>query len=126
MLKKLRTWTFLVLAVTLAAMPVRAEMQLVLIEEQGCMWCEKWDEEIAEVYPKTTEGKRAPLRRIDIHDTLPDDLKFSLQLNFTPTFVLFVHGVETGRIEGYPGEDFFWGLLAVLINEAEEEYKTGG
>jgi hypothetical protein len=24
-------------------------------------------------------------------------------------------GVEAGRIEGYPGEDFFWPLLADMI-----------
>ncbi len=36
---------------------------------------------------------------------------------FTPTFVLFDDGREIGRIEGYPGEDFFWGLLQNLVPE---------
>jgi hypothetical protein len=27
------------------------------------------------------------------------------------------NGVEVGRIRGYPGEDFFWGMLDQLINK---------
>ena len=36
-------------------------------------------------------------------------------IRFTPTFVLVDDGREIGRIEGYPGEDFFWGLLERLL-----------
>jgi hypothetical protein len=36
-------------------------------------------------------------------------------VRFTPTFVLVQDGRELGRIEGYPGEDFFWGLLERLM-----------
>lgn len=34
---------------------------------------------------------------------------------YTPTFVLVEHDSEIGRIEGYPGEDFFWSLLERLL-----------
>ena len=37
---------------------------------------------------------------------------------FTPTFVLVREGRELARIEGYPGEDFFWGLLAAMLRDA--------
>ena len=108
----------LISLVTLGA-PVKAEdLRLVMVEEVGCVWCAKWNETIAPIYPKTEEGKRAPLRRVDIHDR-PDDLTFARPVRFTPTFVLTRDGVETGRIDGYPGEDFFWGLLANLIADAE-------
>lgn len=103
-----------------AAFPAFAEMQLVMVEEHGCMWCEQWDEELSAIYPKTDEGRQAPLRRHDIHDDLPEGLALSRPLNFTPTFVLIVDGVEMSRIEGYPGEDFFWGLLAMMIADAEK------
>lgn len=126
MLKQLKKAAIPWLSAILIAAPAFADMQLVLVEEKGCSWCELWDEEISEIYPKTTEGKQAPLRRIDIHDTLPEDLRFSKRLHYTPTFVLFVEGEERGRMEGYPGEDFFWGLLAVLINGADEINATGG
>jgi len=91
--------------------------ELIMVEEQGCYWCGRWNEEIAPIYPKTTEGKYSPLRRIDIHDPLPTDINFLASLYFTPTFVLIENGQEIGRIEGYPGEDFFWGLLGRMLTE---------
>jgi thioredoxin-related protein len=93
-------------------------MQLVMVEEHGCVWCEQWNEDISGIYPKTEEGQKAPLRRIDIHDDIPADLEFSKSLHYTPTFVLMKNGREAGRIEGYPGEDFFWGLLGRLLDQA--------
>lgn len=92
-----------------------------MAEEEGCVWCEAWNETIAPIYPKTTEGKRAPLRRVDIHDDLPADLDFDPPIYFTPTFILMEDGQEVGRIEGYPGEDFFWGLLGLLIDQLPNE-----
>jgi hypothetical protein len=47
-------------------------------------------------------------------------------VNFTPTFVLLVDGVERNRIEGYPGEDFFWGLLGRMLDQEGIMYETGG
>ena len=52
---------------------------------------------------------------IDIHDDYPADLSFARSLFFTPTFVLVEDGQELARIEGYPGEDCFWGLLEVMM-----------
>lgn len=37
--------------------------ELVMFEQKGCVWCQRFDREIAPAYDKTTEGKRAPLRR---------------------------------------------------------------
>ena len=64
-----------------------------------------------------TEGKQAPLRRVDIHDDMPEDLLEIAPVIYTPTFVLLHEGVEIGRIKGYPGEDFFWGMLDQLIKK---------
>lgn len=89
--------------------------QLVMVEEQGCIWCAVWNAEIAPIYPKTAEGKFAPLRRIDIREPFPEDLEFTSRPVFTPTFILVEDGREIARIEGYPGEDFFWGLLERML-----------
>ncbi len=75
------------------------------------------------IYPKTPEGQAAPLRRMDIRADRPDDLKFQRGLFFTPTFVLVVDGAEVSRIEGYPGEDFFWGLLEKMLSDANIEVR---
>ncbi len=99
------------------ALPVTAA-ELIMVEEKGCIWCAQWNREIAEIYPKTPEGQAAPLRRIDKHQPLPDDLTLARDAFFTPTFILVGDdGVELARIEGYPGEDFFWGLLGVMLTE---------
>ncbi|WP_218940251.1 hypothetical protein [Denitrobaculum tricleocarpae] len=90
-----------------------------MFEEAGCPWCARWDRDIAPIYPKTREGKEAPLRRVDLHGDWPDDLPELKPVHYTPTFVLIADGREVGRIQGYPGEDFFWGLLAELIDQME-------
>ena len=98
----------------LVAHPLAAA-ELVMVEETYCHWCERWNEEIGVVYDKTDEGERAPLRRVDISDPIPEDLTFKSRPNYTPTFILVDDGREVGRIEGYPGEDFFWPLLGQLL-----------
>ncbi len=92
-----------------------AQMQLVMVEQPGCVYCQAWDREIAPKYALTDEGKAAPLRRIQLHAPVPDGLHLDRPATFTPTFILVQDGSELARIEGYPGEDFFWGLLAQMI-----------
>lgn len=100
--------------------PTQAEstLSLIMFESSGCHWCERWNEEIGPVYPKTAEGRAAPLERRDIYAPLPENLDLTRRPAFTPTFVLVRDGRELGRIEGYPGEDFFWPLLDQLIEKA--------
>lgn len=118
-----RTVFFSTLLLATSAIASLASPQLVMVEEDGCMWCARWNNEISETYPKTPEGKIAPLRRIDIRATRPDDLTFQRGLFFTPTFILIVDGKEVSRLEGYPGEDFFWGLLGEMLSDANIELR---
>ena len=90
---------------------------LIMFEQDYCEWCERWNEEIGVIYPKTEEGKRATLRRVDIHSAVPEDISHIKVERFTPTFVLIDEGKEIGRIRGYPGEDFFWGLLGQMMKK---------
>ena len=96
-----------------------AEPELLMAEEPGCIYCARWNAQIAPIYPKTGEGKAAKLRRYDTTDPLPDDITLVRRINFTPTFVLLVDGQEVSRLEGYPGEDFFWGLLGEMLKRAD-------
>lgn len=102
------------LAAVLAPVPVRAA-ELVMFEAGGCAWCRTWNAVIGPVYPRTEEGRIAPLRRVDKDGPRPDDLRQIEGIAFTPTFVLIEDGREVGRITGYPGEDFFWGLLGQIV-----------
>ena len=110
---------FATLLFTLLLAPAASAAELVMFEQKGCVWCQRFDRDIAPAYGKSTEGKRAPLRRVDISRPNPDDLAFIRRERFTPVFVLVENGKEYGRIRGYPGDTFFWGLLAGLIERLD-------
>ncbi len=122
----MRTLIIAAAALCMAALTTTPDAaELIMVEQHACEWCEAWNEEVGGIYHKTAEGKAAPLRRIDIHDPLPVDLNYISGLVFTPTFVLVDKGREIGRIRGYPGEDFFWGLLQKLIEKLPEQSRLG-
>jgi hypothetical protein len=93
--------------------------ELVMFRRDGCSWCAKWDREIGPIYPKTEFNRRAPLRQVNLdQDAKPNFVH--VPVRYTPTFVLAEHGKEVGRIEGYPGEDFFWVRLENLLAQAPQ------
>ncbi|MDV4143765.1 MULTISPECIES: thioredoxin family protein [Shimia] len=89
-------------------------VELVIVEQKGCYTCRLWNEEIAPIYPKTEAGQFAPLRREDLRKA-PDDLRYARAINYTPTFLLIDEGREVARLEGYPGEDFFWWHIEKML-----------
>ena len=89
--------------------------ELIIMEQAGCSWCQRWHSEIGPVYPLTAEGRRAPLRPLDIDGDWPKELTHVARDHFTPTFVLMNEGIEIGRLRGYPGDEFFWFLLNELL-----------
>jgi hypothetical protein len=101
-----------------------AAAELVMFEQKACEWCARWHAEIGPIYPKTEEGAIAPLRRVDIHEAMPDDIAWMRGERFTPSFALIHEGREYGRIRGYPGEDFFWGLLAEMVEKFRRDTDT--
>jgi hypothetical protein len=93
--------------------------ELVMFRRDGCPWCAKWDREIGPIYPKTEFNRRAPLRQVNLdHD--PDVAIVHAPIRYTPTFVLAEGGKEVGRIEGYPGDEFFWPRLENLLEHAPQ------
>lgn len=102
-----------------------AETYLLMAERVGCYWCQRWDEEIAPIYSKTPEGQAAPLKRYDVQRDKPD-VAFNRAVRYTPTFILVRDGQELDRIEGYPGEDFFWGLLGAMFERSDANIEQAG
>jgi thioredoxin-related protein len=92
--------------------------ELVMFRRDGCPWCAAWDRELGPIYGKTEIGQRVPIRSVDVSRL--DGMKITLKspVRFTPTFVLLDGDREIGRIEGYPGPDFFWGLLENLVSKS--------
>ena len=93
--------------------------ELLVFRSDGCAWCKVWDRDVGQVYDKTPEGRRLPIRYVDIDKPRPADLRAVADIRYTPTFVVFNGDVEIGRIVGYPGPDFFWGYLGELIQRLD-------
>lgn len=111
LLVALAVWLF-------GALAAPAEVTLVMVEEDGCIYCARWRADVGPEYPISPEGRAAPLRLIDLHEPIPEDLTLTSRPRLTPTFILVRDGQELSRLEGYPGEDFFWGLLGRMLQDA--------
>lgn len=98
--------------------PIAAQSaELLMIEEPGCVYCARFNREIGPAYPKTDEGKLAPLRRLQIADPWPESLISVRKASVTPTFILIADGVEIDRLVGYPGDEHFWFLLGQMLDK---------
>lgn len=92
--------------------------ELVMLSQPGCAWCARFEAEIAPGYPHTAEGRRAPLRRVDVSGPWPADLTAIAPERLTPTFILVADdGSEVARLRGYPGDHFFWPLLGEMLEK---------
>ena len=91
--------------------------ELLMIEEPGCVYCDRFNREIAPAYPKTSEGRKAPLRRLQLDDPFPAELANVRAATVTPTFILVDDGREIDRLVGYPGDEYFWFLLGEMLEK---------
>lgn len=113
--------TAAVLLGLLAAAVPAAAAELLYVHDPACGYCREWERTIGPIYPKSAEGKLAPLRPMLISKVPAAGFQLKSAVRYTPTFVLLDGGREVGRIEGYPGEDFFWSLLDKLLDRMEPE-----
>lgn len=88
-----------------------------MFRQAACPWCAAWDRAVGPIYAKTDTGRRAPLRELDISQQNASGVALETRIIYTPTFVLAEGGREIGRIEGYAGEDFFWGRLDRMLQK---------
>ncbi len=115
------TLTALTLLTGSLTVPSAGAAELLMLEQDGCAWCDRWNEEIGDIYPKTAEARRAPLRRVDIDEPWPADLAAIARDPFTPTFILVSEGREIDRMRGYAGDEFFWFLLGEMLEKLADE-----
>jgi len=88
--------------------------ELVMFEQAGCIYCQRWDREVGALYERTDEAKAMPLRRVDIQNQKASGIVLASPVRYTPTFVVVDNGREIGRITGYSNDNAFWGLLDAL------------
>ena len=103
------------LALALSVPGAASAAELVMYTRAGCPFCVRFEREVAPIYPKTREGKLAPLHRVELRAGGFSDPSLKEPVVATPTFILVDEGRERGRITGYLNEDMFWGLLGSLV-----------
>lgn len=88
--------------------------ELVMFEQAGCVYCQRWERDVGTLYDRTDEARVLPLRRVDIQNQKTSGIALTSPVRFTPTFVVVDQGREVGRITGYSNDTAFWGLLDAL------------
>ena len=75
-----------------------ADNKLVMITADYCVYCQIWEKEIGEIYPKTDISKSFPLERIELDEYLISNDSSNYQTKITPTFVFFKENEVIGPV----------------------------
>ena len=96
-----------------------AENKLLMITADYCIYCQIWEKEIGNIYPKTEISKSFPLERIELDEYLFDnDINDTnnYETKITPTFVFYRGNDEIGRITGYSSAEMFWWQVDEILD----------
>lgn len=90
-------------------------MQLVVMEADGCIYCNIFRRDVLPSYEASERGKDLPVRFIDVNDVETARIELQSPIDILPTFVVIKDNREIGRIPGYMGpEDFFHSINYLL------------
>ena len=93
------------------------DSRLLFFTETSCPYCQWWEKDISDIYPKTEYSKEFQLTRITFDkDFNSQDSGLKKSIFGTPTFVFVYLGKEIGRIEGYNGPEMFWWQVESIID----------
>ncbi|MET0408128.1 MAG: thioredoxin fold domain-containing protein [Hyphomicrobium sp.] len=102
---------------TQAPIPAGA-LELVVVEADGCIYCEIFRRDVLPSYQSSEQSKDLPLRFVDINDIEADHLAFKSSVDIVPTFVVVKSQHEVGRISGYMGPENFFHSISYLLASA--------
>ena len=92
-----------------------ADNKLLMITADYCIYCQIWEREIGEIYPKTDISKEFPLERIELEEHSIKNESNNYETKITPTFVFFREKEEIGRITGYSSAEMFWWQIDEIL-----------
>ena len=103
--------------------------ELLMFSVKNCIYCIKFNEEVAPYYNKTTYAETLPLTIIDNADipewfhTAYDEGRIK-KIKGTPTFIIFNEEsqAEIDRFVGYNGKEWFYERVASLIEHQNAYY----
>ena len=115
--KKLYNFILVLIAVFLLSIKSSfADNKLVMITADYCVYCQIWEKEIGEIYPKTDISKSFPLERIELDENSISNDSGNYETKITPTFVFFKENEEIGRIIGYSSAEMFWWQVDEILD----------
>ena len=115
--KKLYNFILVLIAIFLLSLKSSfAGNKLVMITADYCVYCQIWEKEIGEIYPKTDISKSFPLERIELDENSISNDSGNYETKITPTFVFFKENEEIGRIIGYSSAEMFWWQVDEILD----------
>ena len=115
--KKLYNFILVLIAIFLLSLKSSfADNKLVMITADYCVYCQIWEKEIGEIYPKTDISKSFPLERIELEENSISNDSGNYETKITPTFIFFRENEEIGRIIGYSSAEMFWWQVDEILD----------
>ena len=93
-------------------------LKLVVIEADGCIFCEIFRSDVLPAYEASEQGKSMPVQFVDINDMDTTHLEFKGAVDIVPTFIVVKDRREVGRISGYVGPENFFHSINYLLASA--------
>ena len=116
---KLKKRNLVLLLIVIFLFPIKssfADNKLLMITADYCIYCQIWEREIGEIYPKTDIAKDYPLERIKLDEHSIKNKSNNYETKITPTFVFFRKKEEIGRITGYSSAEMFWWQVDEILD----------
>ncbi|MFV0369047.1 MAG: thioredoxin family protein [Hyphomicrobiaceae bacterium] len=92
-----------------------ANLQLVVLEAPGCIYCNLFRRHVVPAYNTSPKSRDVPLKFIDLNDKAYDELGLDSPVDTVPTAVLLQNNREVGRIPGYMGPENFFHAINHLM-----------
>jgi thioredoxin-related protein len=93
-------------------------LELVVIEADGCIFCEVFRSDVLPSYEASEQGKQMPVQFVDINDMDATHFEFKGAVDIVPTFIVVKNRREVGRISGYVGPENFFHSINYLLASA--------
>lgn len=92
--------------------------ELIVIEADGCIYCDLFRRDVLPSYEKSEQGRQAPARFIDVNDTVAGQVELKSPISIVPTFIVAKDRKEIGRVPGYVGPENFYHAINYLMASA--------
>lgn len=101
-----------------APLPPAGNLQLVVMEAPGCIYCTIFRRDVLPSYEVSERGKEMPVRFIDVNDVEQSGIGLDAPIDILPTFVVIRDNHEVGRIPGYMGPENFYHSINYLLSSS--------